>query len=71
MTRIVWPRGEPLMWAQGPDWDRGFFVEEPGAGDHLAGIPFSTWHAALTDAMHWAYEPENRPPSGWRLADEP
>lgn len=69
MTRIVWPNdGEPLMWAKAPEWESGFFVDAPWAGDHLAGIPFARWHAALTEAMHWAYTPEHKPPAGWRIA---
>ena len=59
------------MWAEGPEWRSGFFVEEPLAGEHLAGIPFATWHSARVDAMHWAYDPESKPPSGWRLAESP
>lgn len=71
-VRIGWPAdgGELLMWAEGPDWNSGFFVDAPFAGDHLAGFLFASWHAALTLAMHWAYDPTQAPPDGWELVSD-
>jgi len=70
---IVWP-GHPhesLLWlsSDGGDSRNGCMDgTEAGAGESLGGYRFGTWHAALVDAMHWAYTPEARPPTGWRLA---
>lgn len=69
---ICWPAdGLPLMWAaaDGLDlWSTGFFVDQDGAGAPLGPFSFHRWHSAFTDAMHWAYEPSNPPPRGWRHA---
>ena len=66
MSRIGWPADEPLMWVQAlPEYESGFLVDAPFAGEHLVGIPFARWHAALVDAMHWAYTPDSKPPRGW------
>ena len=54
------------MWVQAlPEYESGFLVDAPFAGEHLVGIPFARWHAALVDAMHWAYTPDSKPPRGW------
>ena len=65
--RIGWPADEPLMIASSREGDVRiwFTVEEPMAGEHLAGFPFWKWHGALTDALHWGYTPEADPPRGW------
>lgn len=67
---IVWPADavDPVMWCQAPDWKTGFFVDAPFAGQSLAGYSFAKWHAALTEAMHWAYASTSPPPEGWRIA---
>lgn len=71
--RIVWPAdGDPAMWAEadgGGHWDIGFYGAldgEPAAGQALGGHEFALWHAAMVEAMHWAYRPESQAPEGWK-----
>lgn len=68
-THIVWLyRGFPIQWARGPLWGEGPMLGVEDDGCFRAGLPLGKWHAALVDAMHWHYDPTEKPPHGWRLA---
>lgn len=73
MTRtIVWShRGFVIQWMTSDG--SADFTSGPmkGVDDDFpmrGGLPLGLWHSALTDAMHWAYEPSQTPPAGWRDA---
>jgi hypothetical protein len=36
----------------------------------MGGLPLEKWHVALIEAMHWAYDPRNEPPTSWRIATQ-
>lgn len=66
---IVWlHRGFPIQWCRSPDFDTGPMNGIEYDFPFMGGLPLETWHAALVDAMHWAYDPRNDPPTGWRIA---
>jgi len=52
-------------------WDVKFPHEDDTPDDtmSLGPHPFWQWHRALTDAMHWGYNPETAPPVGWVRLD--
>ena len=70
---IIWRhRGFDLQWYGsdganhfGSGCMKGYEIDE---NMRLADLPMTVWHAALTEAMHWAYEPTQTPPNGWRVA---
>lgn len=73
IATIIWShRGFPMQWAasDGKDhWAKGFMKGyELDDCWRLGGVSMNVWHAALTDAMHWAYEPLSQPPQGWHVA---
>jgi len=75
VVRILWPGHaiDPVMWAEADGlkhWDTGFVqgFDQPGHGNACGPYSFRQWHGALTDAMHWAYQPHESVPKGWRLA---
>ncbi len=69
---IVWcHRGFPIQWfaSDGKNYFENDAIQ--GVEDDFpfrGGLPLTIWHSALTEAMHWAYNPEQDPPDGWRDA---
>lgn len=63
---IIWfYRGQALQWVRSPDYRAGFMK---GCQDITQDLPLTVWHAALVDAMHWAYDHTQHPPKGWLRA---
>lgn len=63
---IIWfYRGQALQWVRAPDYRSGVMK---GCQPIIDDLSLFTWHAALVDAMHWAYDPYQDPPKGWLRA---